>query len=69
MSRAKTRAPVKGASRCYVLTPSSEEDAYAWAACRLTERGWTPIDQGWAIPDQHGTWIMVELWAIPPRAE
>jgi hypothetical protein len=67
MTRAKkTRAPVPGASRCYVLTPSTAEDAYAWAAAKQSSQGWEVIEKDYRICPPHGAWRMVELWAIPP---
>jgi hypothetical protein len=67
----KAKAPVPGASRVYVLTPVTAEDAYAWAAARQTAKGWEVIDDRTGLNDPHPThsaWVMVELWAIPPAA-
>lgn len=62
----KAKAPVEGASRCYVLTPSTAEDAYAWAAQRMRERGFEPIEEDYRLGAQDHVWVMVELWAIAP---
>jgi hypothetical protein len=65
-SARKAKAPVEGASRCYVLTPSTAEDAYAWAAAKQSSQGWEVIEKDYRICPPHGAWRMVELWAIPP---
>jgi hypothetical protein len=64
----KAKAPVPGASRVYVLTPVTAEDAYAWAAARQTRKGWEVIEADYRICPPHGAWRMVELWAIPARS-
>ena len=68
MTRRKATAPVPGASRCYVLTPVTAEDAYAWAAARMQAKGWEVIEEGYRIGATGGPWLMVELWAVPPAA-
>jgi hypothetical protein len=64
----KAKAPVPGASRCYVLTPVTAEDAYAWAAAKQSAKGWEVIEADYRICPAQGAWRMVELWAIPPAA-
>ena len=69
MTRArKAKAPVQGASRVYVLTPVTAEDAYAWASTYQSSKGWEVIEQDYRICPAQGAWRMVELWAIPPAA-
>lgn len=65
-ARKGPRAPVKGASRCYVLVPAKVEDSFAWAKARQEAKGWTVVDTGYRIGERSGAWLMVELWAVPP---
>ena len=73
MSRTKTatqrKPPVDGAVQAYWLAPAEEEDAFAWVAENhpSAKRGWEAVEVDYRLGASDGTWIMVELWAIPPR--
>jgi len=59
----RQKAPLKGASRCYVLVPATTEDAFAFAKAQQEKKGYTVADTGYRIGEPHGAWLMVELWA------
>ena len=64
-----TKAPVEGAILTTRVAPASEEDPVAWVAERLRAVDWEPCEgHGEVNPEMSSkTWVMVELWAIPPN--
>jgi hypothetical protein len=73
MTRRYTRtagAPVQGAVRTTRLAPINVEDPIAHITAKLRGRGFTVLDEDQGIPQPtaSGEYLIVRLWAIPPRA-
>ena len=70
MTRARngSKPPVEGASRFHKLAPASAPDAFEYVAEKLRLRGYTVIEQDYAISGTGGAYLMVDGWAIPPLA-
>jgi hypothetical protein len=68
MARAITQgAPVQGAVRVYKLVPSTVDDAITTARDLLVAKGWSVIERDWYINPVSTAYLMVTLWAVPPR--